>query len=120
MKTSVKAMLLVLFSTIFTAAGQIFYKLASARLDTNLVHQLTNYPLFAGAIVYGIGAIMLLVALKHGELSVLYPIYALNFIWVSILSPVFFPSDSMNIIKWFGVLSVIVGVSLIGMGGISD
>ncbi|MFH1836261.1 MAG: hypothetical protein ABH851_08745 [Methanobacteriota archaeon] len=66
--------------------------------------------------LYGIGAIMLIVSLKYGELSVLYPIYGLNFIWVSILSPYFFPSDSMNLVKWIGVVFVIGGVSLIGLG----
>lgn len=116
MATSRGAMLLVLFSTFFTAFGQIFYKKASMRLDASIAHQLANYPLFAGVMLYAAGAAMLLIALKYGELSVLYPIYAMNFIWVSILSPRFFPTDSMNAFKWLGVLSVVVGVSLIGRG----
>lgn len=116
MATKPFAMGLVLCSTIFTAGGQILFKMASADLSLDLLAQLTNYHLITGFVAYGIGAVMLVVSLKHGELSVLYPIYALNFIWVSILSPYFFESDYMNAVKWFGVIAIVIGVSLIGMG----
>ena len=59
-------------------------------------------------------------SLKHGELSVLYPIYAMNFIWVSIMSPYFFETDSMNEVKWVGVLAIVAGVALIGLGSIGE
>ena len=72
--------------------------------------------MMVGCVLYAVGAVMLIVSLKYGELSVLYPVYALNFIWVSVLSPRFFPSDSMNAVKWLGVFFVMVGVSLIGLG----
>ncbi len=116
MKTKPRAIALILLSTIFTSSGQIFLKKGSNQLVLNVLQILTNHPLIIGCMLYGIGAIMLIVSLKYGELSVLYPIYGLNFIWVSILSPYFFPSDSMNLVKWIGIVFVIGGVSLIGLG----
>jgi len=115
-ETSRKAILIVLASTVFTAAGQILYKKGAGLLAPDLVALATNTPLMLGFASYMVGAVMLIYSLKHGELSVLYPIYALNFIWVSMLSPRFFPADSMNALKWAGVVLVIAGVSLIGAG----
>ncbi len=110
------AMIAVFFSTFVTSGGQIFLKNASMNLSFDLTALITNYPLYIGCFLYGIGAIMLILSLKYGELSVLYPIYALNFIWVSIMSPIFFPTDSMNLVKWTGVVFVIFGVSAVGLG----
>jgi len=111
------AMITVLLSTFVTSGGQIFLKKASFGLSLNLMSVLTNMPLYIGCLLYGLGAIMLIVSLKYGDLSVLYPIYALNYIWVSILSPMFFPTDSMNPAKWAGILFVIIGVSVVNYGG---
>jgi multidrug transporter EmrE-like cation transporter len=110
------AMIVVFISTFVTTCGQIFLKMAAGNLTLDAAALLTNYPLFIGCFFYGVGAIMLIVSLKYGELSVLYPIYALNFIWVSIASPFFFPTDSMNLMKWLGVAFVMLGVSAVGFG----
>ena len=59
---------------------------------------------------------MMVIALRGGDLSVLYPLIALSYVWVSILSQ-FILHDNMNFLKWAGVVSIIVGVSFIGMGG---
>lgn len=116
MKTNKKAIVLVLFSTLFTSVGQIFLKQGSIGLSLDLFSQLTNYALILGFICYTLGASILIVALKYGELTVLYPLYATNYIWVSILSPIFFPTDSMNPLKWIGVFVIIIGMTLIGNG----
>ena len=111
------AMVVVFLSTFVTSGGQIFLKKASLGLSMDVMSVLTNVPLYVGCFLYGVGAIMLIVSLKYGHLSVLYPIYALNYIWVSILSPMFFPTDSMNPAKWAGILFVIIGVSVVNYGG---
>lgn len=108
-------MLLVLLSTFFTATGQVFFKKASGRIGFDIVGLATNYALFTGFLLYGAGAVLLIMALKHGELSVLYPIYATNFIWVSLLSPMFF-DDSMNLYKWLGVFVVLIGITFVALG----
>ncbi|MFH1787890.1 MAG: hypothetical protein ABH834_00745 [Candidatus Altiarchaeota archaeon] len=105
-----------MLSTVFTSLGQISLKKGANQLVLGFFELLGNHPLIVGCVLYAVGAMMLIVSLKYGELSVLYPVYALNFIWVSVLSPRFFPTDSMNAVKWVGVLFVIAGVSFIGFG----
>ena len=117
MRTRRWAIALVFFSTLATASGQILIKMGTRSLSLDVLAMATNMPLIVGYCLYGLSALVLIVALKYGELSVLYPIYAMNFIWVALMSPLFFPqTDSMNILKWAGVLSVVAGVALIGIG----
>ncbi len=47
---------------------------------------LTNLPLFSGYALYGLNTILLVLALREGELSMLYPIIALTYVWVTLLS----------------------------------
>ncbi len=56
-----------------------------------------------------------MLALRDGQLSVLYPIIALTYVWVTILSPMFF-NDVINAYKVIGVGLIVAGVSFIGLG----
>ena len=115
MKTKKEAILLVLLCTFLTAAGQIFLKIGSRTLALNIIKLLSNSALIIGIILYILGAIILVIALKHGELSVLYPIIATSFVWVGFLS-IMFLNEIMNAWKWAGVVTIIIGISLIGRG----
>lgn len=115
MRTKLWVIGLVLFCTLLTSAGQVFFKIGSKTFALNL-SLFVNYALIVGILLYLIGAVIFVVALKHGELSVLYPFIALSFIWVSFLSVYFF-NEVMNLYKWLGILAIIIGVSFIGKGG---
>lgn len=114
--TSKLAIGLVFFSTLITSGGQILFKFASQEIFPLTLSSLLNHFLIGGAILYALGAIILIISLKYGELSVLYPIYATSYIWVSLLSPVFF-QDEMNLFKWMGIFIIIIGIYLVGKGG---
>lgn len=116
MKTRLSSIFLVLFCTLIISFAQIFLKKGANVLSLNILAVLTNLPLLIGIVMYAIGAILLIVALKNGELSVLYPVIATSYIWVSLLSPIFFENDSMTIVKWLGVAGIFIGVSMIGIG----
>ncbi len=112
MKTRLSAIILVIFCTIFTATGQILWKLGVKNLELSFLGLITNYPLILGFVSYGVGTVLLVVALKYGELSVLYPFIALSFIWVGFMS-VAFLGEVMTFFKWMAILLIIGGVSLI-------
>ena len=76
----------------------------------------TNIPLMAGYSLYGISTLLLILALRKAQLSVLYPIISLTYVWVTILSVMIF-GDSMNIFKVTGLAVIIGGVSVLGLGG---
>ncbi|MFC1690540.1 EamA family transporter [Nanoarchaeota archaeon] len=118
-KTRPFAILIVLLCTLLTSLGQLFLKFGANKLSLSFYAIIMNYNLIIGCFFYGMGAILLIVALKYGELSVLYPFIALSFIWVSILSMIFL-SEIMTTGKWVGIAVIVVGVSLIGWGANHD
>ena len=116
MATKKWAILLVIVSTLLTSSGQLFLKKGANQLSISLPSLITNFPLIIGAFIYIVAALLLIISLKNGELSVLYPLYATSFVWVSILS-IHFLNEPSNPFKWAGVLAIISGVAFIGRGG---
>ena len=115
MTTQLWAIGLVIMATLVGAFGPILLKKASARSLSKLSSLMTNYNLFGGVALYGIGTMLFIPALKGGELSILYPFVALGYIWVSLLS-VKFLGEKMNKMKWLGIFLIIFGVTFIGFG----
>ena len=115
MATELWAMLLVMSATLVGAFGPILLKKASEKKLSNIRSILSNYHLFGGVALYGIGTIIFIIALRGGDLSILFPLVALTYIWVSFLS-VKFLGEKMNKMKWLGILLIIIGVSFIGLG----
>ena len=115
MATKLWAALLVLFTTLLTSSAQILYKLGSATLTFDIISILTNHYLVGGILLYVVGGILIIVAFRGGEVSVLYPIIATSYIWVSLLS-VRFLGEIINVFKWLGIMAIILGIVLIGFG----
>jgi uncharacterized membrane protein len=109
-------MLLVFSCTILGAAAQILMKVGMTHFAPNLRAIVTNVPLIAGYALYGINTLMLVLALKDGELSMLYPIIALTYVWVTLLSYALLP-DKPNLYKNVGIATIVVGVVVLGRGG---
>ena len=115
----IKAMLLVLFCTFVNAASQVFIKKGTASLGAHpslvetAVGIFTRPMLFSGYALLGASTVMFVLALRRGELSLLFPILTLGYVWVTILSVLIF-HDSMNLFKIAGVAVIILGVAILG------
>lgn len=115
MKTKLWAMALVILCTLFTTAGQYFWKLGADNIELTFSGMIINYWLLLGFVFYGISVVILVFAFKGGELSVLYPLIATSFIWVTIISSIAL-KEVITANKWLGVFTIIVGISFIGVG----
>lgn len=115
MATKLWAICLVVLCTVLTSTAQIFYKFGAQDLPVIF----TNIPLLTGLLFYMLGAIVLVIAFKGGEVSTLYPVFATSFIWVSLMSNYFF-DESLSIFKWLGIFSIIIGISLVSYGSKKD
>jgi len=111
METKSFAIVLMVLCTLFTSIAQIFYKFGAMKLPAIF----TNYNLFIGLFLYAVGAVIFVTALKFGEVTVLYPIIATSYIWVSILSWLIF-SDMINAYKLVGIASIFIGITTIAVG----
>jgi uncharacterized membrane protein len=112
-KTPLKSIFFVLLCTLLTSAGQYFIKLGSVQI--NNFASIFNFSLIFGLFLYGSAAILLLLALRNGELSVLYPFIALSFVWVFLIST-FVLKENILLINWFGLVLIILGVYFTGLG----
>jgi len=75
-----------------------------------------NWKLFVGYACYGLNAVMLTFALKFGELSLLYPVIALTYVWVTGLSVLIY-HERLTSFKVVGLMLVITGVGIMGKAG---
>lgn len=103
---------LVFFCAFLGAMGQLLFKLGSASVSFNLLSWITNIKVMGGMLLYAVSAVLFIIALKHGNLSVLYPLIATSYIWVAIFS-VKFLGEPFSLEKWIGIALIIVGVSII-------
>ncbi|MBW2981490.1 EamA family transporter [Candidatus Woesearchaeota archaeon] len=110
---------LVVVCTLFTSFAQIFYKFGADRLSFDIFSIITNWPIIIGIALYGTAAVLLIISLKAGEVSVLYPIIATSYIWVSLLSMYFF-GEIINFYRWIGMAFIFLGVILVAKGGRKD
>jgi multidrug transporter EmrE-like cation transporter len=105
---------LVILCSFITAAAQILLKLSTKNIDS-FYQIITNIPLILGLILYFTASMLLILALKHGDVSLLYPFVALSFIWTTVLAMIIF-NETVSYINMTGILLIIVGVSFIGAG----
>lgn len=112
-----RAVIMVAAATIVCAAAQILMKLGAdySRAHPGLAGLITDIPLVAGYALYALMTVLIVIAFKDGELSVLYPIISLSYVWVTALSYFVF-HDSLNTWKMTGLGFIIAGVAVIGRG----
>jgi uncharacterized membrane protein len=109
--------LLVFGCTILGAAAQILMKTgANALTQPSLIQMITNVPLMVGYTLYGMSTMLLILALREGHLSLLYPIISLTYVWVTLLSIAIF-DERMNWFKGIGLAIIVSGVALLGRNG---
>ena len=107
---------LVCICTLFGVAAQYFIKTSGMQIGNGgLMAILTNLHLWTGLTLYGIFTMLLILALRDGELSLLYPVISLTYVWVTILSVLVF-HEQMNFFKLSGIAVICAGVALLGKG----
>ena len=110
------SIILVFFCTISGAAAQILGKIGMAHFSPNLSAIATNVPLISGYALYGLNTLLMVLALRKGELSMLYPIIALTYVWVTLLSYTLL-HEPPNQFKNCGIAVIVLGVAVLGSGG---
>lgn len=129
-----RSFLLVFACTIIGALAQILVKQGTGQLGEHHLHltlgqvmrkpelfvqfsldMLTNTKLFIGYCLYGVNTFLMALALKGRELSRLYPIIALTYVWVTILSLFVLPDEHLNFFRTIGIVFIVSGVSVLGL-----
>ncbi len=115
------ALIAVAGATVIQVFGQLLIKEGTDHLPVDpsllqtLVGMFTILPLFAGYACYGLFTVVMVLALRHAELSMTFPIIALSYVWVAAASTVL-RDESMNAFKIAGVAAIVCGVAILGLG----
>ncbi len=126
-----KSFALVFCCTLIGALAQILVKKGTEQLGAHITlgqvaHDprlfvsfslgiITNLKLFMGYALYGVNTFLMALALKGRELSRLYPIIALTYVWVTFLSLFVLPGEHLNGFRAAGIVAIVVGVSILGL-----
>lgn len=107
---------LVLLCTVIGAGAQFLFRYGTTNAsEDGLLNILINWPVLVGYLGLAVNTGLLVLALRNGQLSILYPIIALTYVWVTLLSPVLF-GEIINISKVVGIGLIVLGVWFIGLG----
>lgn len=109
-KNLTKGIILILLSSLCTSFGQLLWKIG---IKSNL------FILLIGFVLYGIGALSMIIALKFGELSILHPLMCTGYIF-ALINGYFFLKEKISLIQFLGVVIIIIGVIFIATGGADE
>jgi multidrug transporter EmrE-like cation transporter len=126
-----KSFAIMFCCTLIGAVAQILLKKGTEELGTHITlgqvaHDpslffkfalgiVTNSKLFTGYALYGVNTFLMALALKGRELSRLYPIIALTYVWVTALSLFVLPGEHLNWFRIVGISFIVAGVSILGL-----
>ena len=115
MANTLLAVLLVVIATGLGAYAALFFKRGSTIIGKNILTFLTNKYLYLGGFLYIVSTVFFVPALRYGDLSFVYPLTSLTYIWVSLLSVKYF-GEKMTSWKIAGICFILFGIILIGSG----
>lgn len=113
--TPLSSMLLVLTASFVGSFGAVFLKSGANRMRVNLWHLLRNYRLGLGVGLFLLSSYFFILGVRRGELSVLYPMVSLGYVWTMLWSRVFF-GEALTRYKFAGLLLILLGIAFIGVG----
>ena len=106
MRENWKGMAFMLVSALTVAVGQLFWKMSEG---SSLV------LLCAGFALYGLGALLMVLAFKFGKLSVVHPVLSMSYVF-GIFFGYFFLGEILRPLQLVAIALIMVGVAFIGGG----
>ena len=109
-----QAMMLVFTASVIGSLGMAFLKMGSALL-TRSVWSFLNPKLLIGIGLFLGSSVFYAWGIKEGELSVLYPMVSLGYVWGLLWARLFF-KEALTRQKFMGLGLILLGVCFVGLG----
>ncbi|MBR9703540.1 hypothetical protein GOV10_05855 [Candidatus Woesearchaeota archaeon] len=110
---ALKGPLLMVLCTLFLASSQFLMKLASKNIAFSFEGIFLNWAFISALAMAGFGAVLMTFAFKHGDMSSLFPLIALSFIWTTIIAAQVF-EELIGSFVYTGIILIIIGVVVLG------
>ena len=108
------SMLLVFAASVVGSFGAVFLKKGAHRLDGTF-RSFLNSQLVLGVALFLGSSVFYVFGIRGGELSVLYPMVSLGYVWTLVWSRLFF-HETFTPQKFLGLGLVLLGVVFVGLG----
>lgn len=109
-----RSMALVLVASVVGSFGAVFLKFGAAMVTRNPLSFL-NSRLALGVALYLGSSVFYFLGIRGGQLSILYPLVSLGYIWTLVWARIFF-HEALTRQKFLGLGLILLGVVLVGMG----
>jgi multidrug transporter EmrE-like cation transporter len=110
----IRSMLLVFIASLIGSFGAVFLKLGSAKINGSVLSFLNSRLIFGVALFLG-SSVFYALGIRGGQLSVLYPMVSLGYIWTLLWSRLFF-NEAFTREKFVGLGLILLGVFFVGLG----
>lgn len=114
-ETPLSSILLVLVAAFIGSIGMALLKLGAGRLKFTFQALLTNWALAAGVVMFLLSSVFFVLGIRRGELTVLYPMVSLGYVWALLWAKLFF-NEKMTRTKFTGLSMVMCGILLLFIG----
>jgi multidrug transporter EmrE-like cation transporter len=115
MRTPLSSIFLILTSSFIGSFGAVFLKLGAEYMKPGIKGFVTNYRLGAGIALYLLSSVFFVMGVAQGELTILYPMVSLGYIWTLLWAYLFF-KEPFSRGKVLGLALIIGGVAFINLG----
>jgi drug/metabolite transporter (DMT)-like permease len=116
MTTPISSMVLVVIGSVIGSAGSVFLKAGSHVVTKHWTSIAFNWRLALGIVTYLLSSVLFVKGMSNGELSVLFPLVSLGYVFTLIWSRLFF-HEAITKVKLAGVGLILVGIACLGLGG---
>jgi drug/metabolite transporter (DMT)-like permease len=84
-------------------------------IEDGVAHTRYNWRLAAGVGAFLVSSVFFVMGVRHGELTVLYPMGSLGYIWTLVWSRIFF-GEPFTRSKFVGLGMILLGIACLGFG----
>lgn len=105
-KKLLKGIILIVISALCTSYGQLFWKVG---VNENL------WLILLGFILYGLGALTMIIAFKFGELSILHPLMCIGYVF-ALINGFLFLKERISLLQFVGIIVIMIGIVFIARG----
>jgi multidrug transporter EmrE-like cation transporter len=115
LKTPLSSIVLILIGSFIGSFGAVFLKAGSQSLKRNLSSFVMNWRLLAGIGFFLLSSVFYVLGVKKGELTILFPLVSLGYVWTMFWSRIFF-KERLTATKFLGLGTILFGIVLLNLG----
>ncbi len=115
MSTPLSSMGLVLTASFIGSFGAVFLKSGAERLQFRLKALMCNWRLAVGVALFLFSSFFFVLGLRKGELTILYPMVSLGYVWTLLWARLFF-KEAFTRYKFAGLALILLGIVVLNLG----